>query len=116
MTGKRCYNKKEASQYFGIDPGAFETYIEPELDGKGIAVGTCLVYEVRDLDMAWESFKKKARRDASASAAPAPGPSPASAKRPRVQLKGAMPSPESSSAAWNAAVKKVLAKDKPKKK
>lgn len=116
MTGKRCYNKKEAIHYFGIDLGAFETYIEPELEGKGIAIGTCLVYEARDLDMAWEAFKKKSKRDASALANPAPNPSSASAKKPKVQLKGAMSSPESSSAAWNAAVKKVLAKDKPKKK
>lgn len=116
MTGKRCYNKKEAIQYFGIDLSAFETYIEPELEGKGIAIGTCLVYEARDLDMAWDAFKKKAKRDAAAAATPAPAPSPAAAKKPKVQVKGAMPSPESSSAAWNAAVKKVLAKDKSKKK
>lgn len=114
MTDKRCYNKKEAVQYFGIDLSAFETYLEPELDGKGIAIGTCLVYEARDLDMAWDAFKKRAKRDASAQTNP-PQPS-APAKKARAPMKGAMPSPESSSAAWNAVVKKELAKGKPKKK
>ena len=58
MADKRSYNKKESIQYFGIDLSAFETYIEPELDGKGITIGTCLVYEAYDLDKAWEAFKK----------------------------------------------------------
>jgi hypothetical protein len=59
MTGKRCYNKTEATQYFGIDIDAFETYIEPELEGKGIVIGNCLVYEAREIGGAWDDFKKK---------------------------------------------------------
>lgn len=116
MTDKRCYNKKEAIHYFGIDLSAFEAHIEPELEGRGIAVGTCLVYEARDLDMAWEAFKKKAKRDAATPTSLPQVPSVPSAKKPKAAVKGAMPSPESGSAAWNAAVKKVLAKDKPRKK
>jgi hypothetical protein len=116
MTDKRSYNKSEAIQYFGIDINAFETYIEPELAGKGIAIGTCLVYEARDLDTAWEAFKKKAKRDASVPTIPPQRESQASIQKTRAPLKGAMPSSASSSAAWNAAVTKVLAKDKPKKK
>lgn len=116
MTNKRSYNKKEAVQYFGIDLSAFETYIEPELEGKGITIGTCLVYEVYDLDKAWETFKKKAKRKASSPTSPPQAEAQAPTKKARAPLKGAMPSPEKSSAAWNAAVKKVLSKNTPKKK
>jgi hypothetical protein len=116
MADKRCYNKSEAIQYFGIDRSSFETYIEPELEGTGIKIGDCLVYEVYDLDTAWDAFKKKARDTAAASISPAQTPRPAPAKKAKGRSKEAMPSPHSSSVAWNAAVTKVLEKGKPRKK
>jgi hypothetical protein len=116
MADKRCYNKSEAIQYFGIDRSSFETFIEPELEGMGIKLGDCLVYEVDDLNRAWEAFKKKARDTAAASITPAKAPRPAPPKKAKGRSKEAMPSPHSSSVAWNAAVAKVLEKGKPRKK
>jgi hypothetical protein len=116
MANKRCYNKTEAAQYFGVDLGAFVKYIEPELDGKGIKIGRCLVYEVRDLDIAWEAFKKKAKSSSSGPVGHPQAPSQVAPKKARGMSKEAMPSPQSGSAAWNAAVKHVLEKGKPRKK
>jgi hypothetical protein len=115
MADKRCYNKREATQYFGINLSSFQTYIEPELEGKGIKIGSCLVYEAYDLDMAWEAFKKKAKGNASAPISPPKRLSPVPPKKARGRSKEAMASPESSSAAWNAAVKTVLEKGKRRK-
>jgi hypothetical protein len=115
MADKRCYNKSEAVQYFGIDRSSFETYIEPELDGTGIKVGDCLVYEVHDLNKAWEAFKKKAR-DTSASISPADVQAAASPKKVKARSKETTASPHSGSDAWNAVVKTVLEKGKARKK
>jgi hypothetical protein len=116
MVIKRCYNKSEAGQYFGIDLNSFETYIEPQLAGMGIAVGDCLVYEVDDLDRAWDAFKQKARATASASVAAAQPPAAAPQRKSKARTKEATPSPNSGSDAWNAAVKKVLEKGKARRK
>jgi hypothetical protein len=116
MADKRCYNKSEAIQYFGIDGSSFETYIEPELEGAGIRVGDCLVYEAYDLDRAWEAFKKKASGAASVPGSPAQTPAAAPPKKAKGRSKEATPSPHSGSVAWNAAVTKVLEKGKSRKK
>lgn len=114
MADKRCYNTNEAVHYFGIDLDAFKTYIEPELEGKGIHVGSCLVYEADDLDKAWAVFKKKAKATASAPSAPHQSSFEAQPKKTKERSKEAMPSAHLSSDAWNAAVTKVL--NKPRKK
>lgn len=115
MADKRCYNKSEAIEYFGINRSAFEVHIEPELEGKGIRVGSCLVYEARDLDLAWEAFKKKAKAKASALPRQRAETSETPLKKIKQRSREPMPSAESSSALWNAAVKSVLEKDKTKK-
>lgn len=116
MADKRCYNKSESIQYFGIDLSSFETYIEPELEGMGIKIGDCLVYEAYDLDKAWDAFKKKSRETALASPSPPQTRPAASSKKAKGPSKEATPSPHSGSIAWNAAVTKVLEKGKPRKK
>jgi hypothetical protein len=113
MADKRCYNLREAVQYFGLNRHSFEAHILPELKGKGIRVGACMVYEVRDLDIAWEAYKQKLAAHAAAAPTPqsAAGATSRSGRRSKV-----MTSAESGSAAWNAAVTKVLAKGKARNK
>jgi hypothetical protein len=114
MAEKRCYNLNEAMHYFGIDRNAFKTCIEPELEGKGVHVGTCLVYEAGDLDKAWDAFKKKAKASAATAVPSSQSSSDAVPKKTKARAKEAMPSANLGSDAWNAAVTKVL--NKPRKK
>jgi hypothetical protein len=60
MIAKRCYSTAEAITYLGIKRRSFETHILPLLKGKGVRIGNCVVFEVRDLDAAWESYKMAA--------------------------------------------------------
>ncbi|GGI16388.1 hypothetical protein GCM10008066_03710 [Oxalicibacterium faecigallinarum] len=57
MVTPRCYNTAEALQYLGVKRRFFETQLQPRLSGKGIKCGTSIVYEIKDLDAAWESYK-----------------------------------------------------------
>jgi hypothetical protein len=57
MVTKRGYTTGEALTYLGIKRRAFERHIQPLLRCKGIRIGTCIVFDVSDLDAAWEAYK-----------------------------------------------------------
>jgi hypothetical protein len=57
MLTKRCFNFAEAMAYLGIKRRAFHTHILPLLRGKGVRIGTSLMFEALDLDAAWERYK-----------------------------------------------------------
>ncbi|MHA6905446.1 hypothetical protein [Ralstonia syzygii] len=54
---KRLFNTQEAMAYLGMKRKAFDTLIAPVLKGKGVKVGTSILFERCDLDAAWETYK-----------------------------------------------------------
>lgn len=56
---KRCYTTSEAMAYLGVRRRTFDTVFKPLLAGKGVRVGTSVVYEKLDLDQAWETYKEQ---------------------------------------------------------
>jgi hypothetical protein len=80
VTDKRCYSTAEAMNYLGIKRRSFEKHILSRLEGKGVRIGTCLVYEVRDLDAAWDDYKASVSTDPGPSAPRPPAPHPSSSR------------------------------------
>lgn len=54
---KRCYNIGEALTYLGVKRRSFEVHILPQIRHKAIRIGTSVVFERSDLDMAWDRYK-----------------------------------------------------------
>jgi predicted DNA-binding transcriptional regulator AlpA len=59
---KRGYSYGEAIAYLGIKRRAFDRHIRPRLPPP-TPCGTSLVFERSDLDLAWEAYRAKRRRE-----------------------------------------------------
>lgn len=54
---KRGFTKTEAMTYLGVKRRFFDENLMPYLKGKAVKAGPALIFDKKDLDAAWDSYK-----------------------------------------------------------